>query len=1363
MMPTVPYSIAFWVDDGRSHAATLSLENSWAIETGIYVFLKAVLDGEQAIEPQPLSDRLREFQATPSLRNTRFLWLENPADPMFRWRFQALTLAPSAGASIVARQTYFDFRNYGLAIARSVTCRLSDTNDGFIFAADSAIHNVFGAESDVGKGDPFYVSTGYGARRLKGLVVNEAREAIALPLTGSLAGCFTFALTLQNRSPGSEPFEELTQMDIALRMFFKSANATLEANNPFSLIDPLLGFAIQNKEAEGFLVASHRYPFLGEDADAASHYSKQADDSQNLTLYAALDPLQPLNGDRTYFTFVEPGHSTISELSLPSCYRTNLGYSIHVTPHSYDESRLVFAERPGQNTSSFDAPLYLVSTGTYTLSVPDYTQTPIPSGNESLVQSKDNFLCGLAGIEYIQLSSQHDNILHLQPGQSAFAADFVPDQIVEMNQAEQRLESLDSQATTAWAYIEYLEQESDSELQPQLGADAEPLERKRVSPIYFSQPSQSLLYRASAFQDNDSDPTNDPLRFLEIPVTGLPDGGYLPLFPYGGVTGTLTHYQQLEEQLLNPQRRERIRVLAETDSTSLLQSTTQSAPTLETPGAPEISALNMSGGAEARPVEAALVPPEPSETTITGTTPRGLLATYSGDYETLNRLLLARDTDGKALSLQGLERRSPLRSAFQSSQMFLVISNPKSLQQLDESTPPTILKDYFSNNQLTIQGWTFDLNPQNWRQNRNDTDTVLIFKFLDKPLIDALKDTALWEQPGEFVGEVQTVKSVRDRLVRLFEEAIATANNPNASEKDRANAVPLARIAESSSWAGLIALNVALPSDQGLPKELRALECGIKDGENFYAQYVGSNGTPVLPKNGQLAAEQSSLFGLLDYQDNSVPETGSSGYAFQVSSLRVQFQNSQLTAFSSEVNLTLDRLFDEATLLLNSRSKRNIVVLKGFAEEHDGVVTYGFSFSGENYFALPDSYALNTVDIVKAEFSTDPPQENTTALTGRFTLWGRLNFRNLEQVDLLSFGLDTSLDRTVLTHSSVKDNLVQLVIKALEVLDRKDLIDNNPEAQAALATLKEFRPPQTDSQPFSVELTPAAKGAIATFKSLNPEALFPTGTTVDEVVQMAVRAIKARDLVETLENPEQNNQYLLFSKLAITMTCPLEKDAIPTFSFDPSQIAFDLKKSSVRPQSFYAKFPLKLVNFVYLNPDQPASKPKGYLPVKTPLGGGSLPTSGYGFNYELNLGSLGALAGAAQLVVNLLVVWEPNRDSSQKEPKMFVGLRLPGIGGDVLGFPLQSVLKLSFKSVELIVDRSNPVRVAYLLKIKKIALKFFVLSFPPSGQTEIVIFGNPDATDSNDAIGWYAAYAKEKPALPEGQSSGRASPTTPRR
>ncbi|WP_424100034.1 hypothetical protein [Moorena producens] len=1254
--PTLPYSIGFWVNDGSiADSQTLSLEETWTIKNGVYLFIKAVPEGNDAIDPSVLSDRIGEFLITPSVRNTRFLWIDNPEELVSRWRFHALTLSPT---DTVERLTFFNFRNYELAIASGVICQLNATKDGFLFALDPSLHNLpsTGTESpetELPKTDPFYLSTGYGAHQLKGIEVNQAGEAMALPFSGELAGCLTFALTLQNQSPGTASFEELVYLDVTLRMFFKSANSLLDAT------DPLSGFAGLNSDQE-FLISSHRYPFLGEDSDAASHYSKQGDGSQNLTLYSALDPLQPLNSDRTYFAFVEPGNSNISDLSLPSCYRTNLGYSIHVTPHGHGDSRLIFAERPGQNSSIFGSPLYLVPQGKYTLSVPNYESTPIPSGKDFSIRDEDNFLCGLAGIEYIQLSSQQVNILHLEAGKPTFAPDFVPEQIVETNEAGQRLES---ETTTAWGYIEY--------------------DQVTNLPVYFSQPKQSLLYRASTFQDGNQDPTDDPLTFLEVPVTGLPRGEYLPLFPYGGVSGTLAHYQQMEEQILNPQRRKQIRIVAETDTTQLTgepQGILGIGIGTSTPQA--FSALSRSATPDAQAMTAAAATSSTTET-ITGTTSLGLLATYSSDYQTLNSLLLAKDTDNEDVSLQDLERGSSLRSAFQSSQMFLVITDPSSLKTFDTNEPPQVIKEHFQNNQLTIQGWTFDLNPDNWRQGTGDTDTVLLFKFLDKPLIDILKDTALWEQPEVFVGtatdadeRVKEIKAVRDRLVAFFENAIATANDPNAAEKDRDNAAPLARVGSSTFWSGMIALNVKLPAGTGLPQDLKALECGIQDQDNFYAQYVGSNGTPILPQNGELVAEQSSLFGLLDYQDNSVPETGPLGYAFQVANLRVQFQNSQITAFSSEVNLTLDKLFDEATQLLNSRSGRNIVILQGFTEEHDGVITYSFSFTGENYFALPDSHILNNVDIVKATFSTDPPGNDTTLTIGRFTLWGRLNFRDLETFDGLSFGSDTSLSDEVLTAS----NLVNRSARALE-----------DDYQVGIDTLNQA----------------------------------------------------SAELQQKLDELANNEQFLQFSKLSIVMNCKHTNATQDiTFIVDPSQIAFDFARSKARPHSLYSKFPLKLTNFVYLDPAQPDSKPKGYLTVKTPLGSGSMPDSGFGFNFEFNLGSLGALSGSAQFVVNLLIIWEPNQDGSQEKATTFVGLRLPGIGGDVLGFPLQSVLKLSFKTVELLVDSTNASGTAYLLKIKKVALKFFVLSFPPNGQTEIVIFGNPDATDSNDAVGWYAAYAK---------------------
>ena len=144
--------------------------------------------------------------------------------------------------------------------------------------------------------------------------------------------------------------------------------------------------------------------------------------------------------------------------------------------------------------------------------------------------------------------------------------------------------------------------------------------------------------------------------------------------------------------------------------------------------------------------------------------------------------------------------------------------------------------------------------------------------------------------------------------------------------------------------------------------------------------------------------------------------------------------------------------------------------------------------------------------------------------------------------------------------------------------------------------------------------------------------------------------------------------------------------------------------------------------------------------------------------FDLNLGSLGALAGAAKFVAKLLIAWTPNTEVNQTEPQVHVGLQLPGISGDVLGFPLQSVIKLSFKKVQFVVDSASG---GYLLKIKNVALKLLTLSFPPNGQTELIVFGNPDSSDK-DTVGWYAAYAKEPAALPEGQSGSRASPTRTR-
>jgi hypothetical protein len=54
------------------------------------------------------------------------------------------------------------------------------------------------------------------------------------------------------------------------------------------------------------------------------------------------------------------------------------------------------------------------------------------------------------------------------------------------------------------------------------------------------------------------------------------------------------------------------------------------------------------------------------------------------------------------------------------------------------------------------------------------------------------------------------------------------------------------------------------------------------------------------------------------------------------------------------------------------------------------------------------------------------------------------------------------------------------------------------------------------------------------------------------------------------------------------------------------------------------------------------------------------------------------------------------------------------------------------------------------MKLSQIALKFFGISFPPSGNTVVFLFGDPAKGGSGSKIGWYAAYNRTVPPTPPG-------------
>jgi hypothetical protein len=785
--------------------------------------------------------------------------------------------------------------------------------------------------------------------------------------------------------------------------------------------------------------------------------------------------------------------------------------------------------------------------------------------------------------------------------------------------------ALTTQATTAWAYVR----------------------RSGEAAVYYAQPDQSILYKPSQ--------TENLLNFLEVPATTLTIAKTphpFPLFPYGSLPTAITDCRELELQVVTPLRRATIQHHYEQNSSGAGPVNTTTAPGFRTTN------LRTASLASTRRVSTAEVPGHGP--TISGTTPQGLLATFTDpDYDRMTELILARSTKNNQdqfLKFRSIPRGSALWSAFQSNQLLLLIDNAEALKASFNDDPDNPDQ---STTQLTIDGWTFYLDTVDDSGNvRWRPESILIFKYYNKPLLELINQPSLWSQAATFVGDETKIAEVRQRVRDHLEGAISK-DTEGTPTKIRQRYAPLANIARNPNWSGILGLNIPIPPAEGLPDELKALAGGI-DAEKFFAQYFGIDNTPIRPDAGSLVVEPSSLFALIDYENDQPPAPTDSGYNFQVLSLRVLFKNSHIIDFASEIAVTLDKLFGERTQLQETSdalplginlSGRNLVKLQGSTENHNGRTTYAFSFSGNNRFLMPNSAVFNYIDIVKAQFSSDPiPEAENPTITGRFSFWTRLAFRPIEKFDAFSFG---------------------------------------------------------------------------------PTADFPTAADI------------------------QYKRFLSAANLVVTLSFPLNDTRQRDFKFIPDDITFQppksqtnrgLNQNSFRPNSLYAKFPVTLRGFL-----QGQDKPKGFLDIKTVLGNVSLSgTTWYGLSFDLDLGSLGALSSVAKLVAELVILWLPNTDpetDTRPDPQVYVGMKLPGLAGDVLGFPLQSVIKFSFKTAEFLFDPvDGPENSTYLLKLKAIVLKLLVLSLPPNGQTELLIFGNSKGRDQ--PIGWYAAYAKEPAKKP---------------
>jgi hypothetical protein len=159
----------------------------------------------------------------------------------------------------------------------------------------------------------------------------------------------------------------------------------------------------------------------------------------------------------------------------------------------------------------------------------------------------------------------------------------------------------------------------------------------------------------------------------------------------------------------------------------------------------------------------------------------------------------------------------------------------------------------------------------------------------------------------------------------------------------------------------------------------------------------------------------------------------------------------------------------------------------------------------------------------------------------------------------------------------------------------------------------------------------------------------------------------------------------------------------------------------------------------------------GFLPVRTPkeFRALRLTKDWYAINFELNLGSMGALAARAGFSAALLVAWSPAETTARAETQ----IKLPGTGGGKKLLSLQGVLKLSIQYFEFKVKKiAGPITNAedweYQLFFKNAGLSVLGKKLPTSGTIDMLLAGDPHRQLEPGSLAWSAAYwPKEKPKL----------------
>lgn len=505
------------------------------------------------------------------------------------------------------------------------------------------------------------------------------------------------------------------------------------------------------------------------------------------------------------------------------------------------------------------------------------------------------------------------------------------------------------------------------------------------------------------------------------------------------------------------------------------------------------------------------------------------------------------------------------------------------------------------------------------------------------------------------------------------------------------------QIVQNPLWNGILALKVDIGVED-FPEDLKGLLAGINRDE-FYAHHFGLEANFVQPgPDGELSLPRSAMFALINYTDRGYRSSQDTEQHIRSNPFVFSVQETP-SAITTE-NMVPQELYDFRVLTLQVVFRNSEI--KDFSSKIQLITTTWFDEPG----ALDTDNMGNSLTSQTIEFDGSYEKHNGVN-TYTFVTRPEQTYRFMLQSQTL--------------------NYVEIVKAQFYTVTGQ----NEADATTARDTGSEYIASRF------------VFWGYMNFRQIESFDLFSFGSPDD--------------------NTTTPHSGLYFANLYIGMGFMLDEASGTasdrSFEFDPGHLSFDLAQSTPRRDSLFSKFPINLSGLIHAAKNS-ESKPAdlGYLPVliQSPqsVKGQSLTERWYALLYDLNLGSMGAIAAKAGFVSQISTAWSPDT----KARRLATGIKLPGMGGQKT-LSLQSVLSLHIQNFTFYstYDQEAGNRLAYLLKFNNVKLSLLGKKLPGAADTQLILFGDTTGLDKT-TLAWYAAYyskPRTPPVPPPTQPPGR--------